>query len=115
MHRHADVTADCQRLRELGGPTFVLPTMLAASRLSRSIATDAAMADVYGLTEAMVGTLARIKKVGTISKADATKTAIVTQIVIRTGKRSQFRCQKPRVQVSTFLPIFSIPSWFNAT
>lgn len=33
---------------------FVLPTMLAAMRLGRAMATDAAMADVYGLTEAEV-------------------------------------------------------------
>jgi hypothetical protein len=48
---------------------------------------------VYGFTEAMLGTFERIKNVGKISSNDATATAITTQTVKRSGRRSQKRCQ----------------------
>jgi hypothetical protein len=51
---------------------------------------------VYGLTEAMVGTLDRIKNVGMISNNDATTTATVTMTVKVTGRRSQVRCHAAR-------------------
>ena len=44
-----DVRAECQLLRDLGGPVLALPPMLAASRLRHEPAGLEAIADVHGL------------------------------------------------------------------
>jgi len=48
---------------------------------------------VYGLTDAMVGTFDLMRKVGMISKSEATMTATATITVKVSGRRSHDRCQ----------------------
>src|SRR5687767_5640311 len=58
----------------------------------------ASSSGVSGFTDAIVGTLERMRNVGRISNSDATTTATAVMTVNVTGNRSQVRCQPSRTK-----------------